>query len=224
MTSERIAVVTGGDEGVGLRICRELSLAGAQVVLTSCDEGDGAKAVRTLDNEGHSILYVQLDPYDIKSIDRAVGFVAGALERADILVNAHPPGYGSGWDISSGNPADELLSLEPAGMLQTTRRFVQLMHAKKYGRVVNISSSVALNESAGSMDLDHIVYTAINEATRVLANESNDQQTDIKVNAVCLRPGKRHIEKDVVTVTQLALLPPEGPTGTIFMAGESVKD
>lgn len=222
MNGARIAVVTGGDEDVGLRICQELSLAGVQVVLTSFDEGRGAKSVGTLDNEGHSILYAQLDPYDIKSISRAAGFVTGALQRADILVNAHPPGYGSAWDISSTKPADEVLSLEPVGMLQTTRRFAQLMHAKRYGRIVNISSSVALNEASSSLNQGHIVYTAINEATRVLAHENNDRYMDLKVNAVCLRSGKRHIDKDIETVVQLALLPPEGPTGTLFLAGESV--
>ena len=222
MNGARIAVVTGGDEDVGVRICRELSLAGVQVVLTSSDEGKGAQSVSTLDNEGHSILYAQLDPYDIKSIGRAAGFVTGALQRVDILVNAYPPGYGSAWDISSTNPADELLSLEPAGVLQTTRRFAQLMHANKYGRVVNISSSDVLNEAASSVKQGHIVYKAINEATRVLACENNDQQMDIKVNAVCLRSGRRHIDKDVETVAQLALLPAEGPTGILFLAGESV--
>ena len=225
--AKRVAVVTGGEEGIGLEICRRLAEAGTRVVLTSDDEAQGARAVQELDEEGHGILYVQLDTDDGWSVGRAVGFVEAALGRVDILVNAYSSAAGAG-DVSQGaGVAGFGLSDQAAGMLRTGRGFGVVMQRGGYGRIVNVSSDAALPEKAKSGEPDHIVYAAVNAAvnaaTRVLAVDCDDEKTDMKVNAVCVRAGKRYWAKDAETVVKLALLPPEGPTGTLFWAGEPVE-
>ncbi len=221
--AKRVAVVTGGEEGIGLEICRRLAEAGAQVVLTSNDEAEGARAVQTLDREGHGILYMQLDPDDGRSVSRVVGFVEAALGRVDILVNAYSSTAGAGSAPKEAGVAGFGLSDEAAGMLRTGRGFGELMQRGGYGRIVNVSSDAALPEKAKPGEPDHIVYAAVNAATRVLAVDCDDEKTDMKVNAVCVRAGKRFWAKDAETVVKLALLPPEGPTGTLFWAGEPVE-
>ena len=221
--TKRVAVVTGGEEGIGLEICRRLAEAGTRVVLTRDDEAQGARAVQELDGEGHGILYVQLDPDDGRSVGRAVGFVEATLGRVDILVNAYSSAAGAG-DVSQGaGVAGFGLSDQAAGMLRTGRGFGEVMQRGGYGRIVNVSSDAALPEKAKSGEPDHIVYAAVNAATRVLAVACDDEKTDMKVNAVCVRPEKRYWAKDAETVVKLALLPPEGPTGTLFWAGEPVE-
>ena len=221
--AKRVAVVTGGEEGIGLEICRRLAEAGARVVLTSDDEAQGARAVQTLDGEGHSILYMELDPADGRSVGRAVGFVEAALGRVDILVNAYSSAAGVGEAPKEAGAAGFGSSDEAAGMLRTGRGFGELMQRGGYGRIVNVSSDAALPEKARPGEPDHIVYAAVNAATRVLAVDCDDEKTDMKVNAVCVRAGKRFWAKDAETVVKLALLPPEGPTGTLFWAGEPVE-
>ncbi len=220
---QRVAVVTGGEDGIGLEICRLLAEAGAQVVLTSVDEARGAMAVATLDGEGHSILYVQLDHDDGRSVDRAVGFVEAGLGRIDVLVNAQPAAEGAGKASPGGEPRGFGLADEAAGMLRTGRGFGELMRKGGYGRVVNVSSDAALPEKAKAGKSEHIVYAAVNAATRVLSADWEDEKMDVKVNAVCARPGKRYWAQDAETVVKLALLPPEGPTGTLFRAGEALE-
>jgi len=212
---QQVAVVTGGDAGIGLDVCRRLAEAGVQVVLTSRDEADGAVAVSALDGDGHSVLYVQLDPDDLRSIGRAVGFVAAALGRADILVNAY-----------STPPIDEAidpLAADAARALNTGRGFVEVMRRGGYGRIVTLAADAALPANAGARSDRHIPAAGALAASRTLAAADADG-ADIKANAVCLRPGKRYRERDTETVLQLALLPPEGPNGAVYRDGKPLSD
>jgi NAD(P)-dependent dehydrogenase (short-subunit alcohol dehydrogenase family) len=216
MTAEqRVAVVTGGDAGIGLEVCRRLAESGVQVVLTSRDEADGAVAVSALDGQGHSVLYVQLDPDDLRSIGRAVGFVEAAFGRADILVNAYTTA-----------PIDEAvdpLAADAARALNTGRGFVEVMRRGGYGRIVTLAGDAALPANAGARGDRHIAAAGALAASRTLAaGDSNG--ADIKANAVCLRPGKRYQDRDTETVLQLALLPPEGPSGAVYRDGKPLSE
>lgn len=209
-----VAVVTGGEAGIGLEVCRRLAESGLQVVLTSRDEADGAVAVRSLDTDGHSVLYVQLDPDDDRSIGRATGFVDAALGRVDVLVNAYsiPP-------VDPGEDGDGL-SVGAVRVLRTSRAFGELMRRAGYGRVVNIAGDVALPAKTGTGGDEHVAAAGVLAATDVLAAECAGDETDIKVNAVSARAGKRYHAKDADTALQLALLPPEGPTGDVYRDGK----
>ena len=60
--TKRVAVVTGGEEGIGLEICRRLAEAGTRVVLTSDDEAQGARAVQELDGVEEVQIEMVFDP------------------------------------------------------------------------------------------------------------------------------------------------------------------
>ncbi|CAN6235728.1 unnamed protein product [Urochloa humidicola] len=104
-TSSRVAVVTGGNKGIGLEVCRQLAGNGVTVVLTARDEGRGAAAVDKLREKGLSdVLFHQLDITDASSIVRLADFLKTRFGKLDILVNnaaiggieyAHDTDYGS---------------------------------------------------------------------------------------------------------------------------------
>ncbi|CAL4992919.1 unnamed protein product [Urochloa decumbens] len=84
----RIAVVTGGNKGIGLEVCRQLAVSAITVVLTARDETKGAAAVEKLREQGISdVIFHQLDVTDASSIDRLAGFLKTRFGRVDILVN-----------------------------------------------------------------------------------------------------------------------------------------
>jgi (+)-neomenthol dehydrogenase len=88
-SGRRIAVVTGGNKGIGLEVCRQLAGNGVTVVLTARDETRGAAAVEKLRGElGLSnVIFHQLEITDAPSIARLAGFLTTRFGKLDILVN-----------------------------------------------------------------------------------------------------------------------------------------
>ena len=84
---DRIAVVTGGNKGIGLEVCRQLAGDGATVVLTARDETRGAAAAEKLRDAGLSdVIFHQLEITDATSIARLAEFLKTRFGKLDILV------------------------------------------------------------------------------------------------------------------------------------------
>ncbi|KAK4786985.1 hypothetical protein SAY86_010818 [Trapa natans] len=92
LTTQRYAVVTGANKGIGFQICKQLALKGVKVVLTSRDEKRGLEAVCKLKEEGSAallgeVVFHQLDVTDPASISSLAEFIETRFGRMDILVN-----------------------------------------------------------------------------------------------------------------------------------------
>jgi (+)-neomenthol dehydrogenase len=84
-------VVTGGNKGIGLEVCRQLAGNGVTVVLTARDETRGAAAAEKLGELGLSgVIFHQLDITDASSIARLADFLKIRFGRLDILVSLLP--------------------------------------------------------------------------------------------------------------------------------------
>jgi NAD(P)-dependent dehydrogenase (short-subunit alcohol dehydrogenase family) len=79
---DRVAVVTGGNRGLGLAFARALGEAGAKVAIAARDEGKSAEVAEEL-----GVLAVPLDVTDPASVDAMVERVTAALGPVDVLVN-----------------------------------------------------------------------------------------------------------------------------------------
>src|SRR5215210_8988366 len=84
MENERLALVSGGNRGIGLEVCRQLAERGYAVVMGSRDEEKGLVAVEGLE---WSVTPQQLDVADPESVDRMAAFLEDEFGRLDILVN-----------------------------------------------------------------------------------------------------------------------------------------
>lgn len=84
-------MVTGGNKGIGLEVCRQLACSGVTVVLTARDDARGAAAVENLRGLGLSdVLFHRLDVTDAPSIARLAGFLETRFGKLDILVITEP--------------------------------------------------------------------------------------------------------------------------------------
>lgn len=80
-------MVTGGNKGIGLEVCRQLAGNGVTVVLTARDGKRGTEAVEKLKGQGISdVLFHQLDITDASSIAGLADFLKTRFGRVDILV------------------------------------------------------------------------------------------------------------------------------------------
>ncbi|XP_004958736.1 (+)-neomenthol dehydrogenase isoform X2 [Setaria italica] len=86
---ERLAVVTGGNKGVGLEVCRQLALQGVAVILTARDEKRGKDAAESLrcESELTNIIFHQLDVRDDNSVTSLAWYIESRYGKLDILVN-----------------------------------------------------------------------------------------------------------------------------------------
>ena len=82
-----VAVVTGGNRGVGREVCRQLALLGFSVVLGSRDLRRGELAAKELDPEGSRIVACPLEVDNSVSVAGMAEWVKNRFGRTDVLVN-----------------------------------------------------------------------------------------------------------------------------------------
>jgi len=85
----RVAVVTGGNKGIGLEVCRQLASRGVMVILTARDEKRGSEAVEMLHESGlPDVQFHRLDVSDPSGAARLAEFIKEKFGRLDILVGS----------------------------------------------------------------------------------------------------------------------------------------
>ncbi|KAI3800717.1 hypothetical protein L1987_28811 [Smallanthus sonchifolius] len=88
MEEQRYAIVTGGNRGIGLEICRQLALNGVYVILISRNQSRGEESVEKLNVSSLSnVVFHQLDINDPSSIACLAEFVQTRFGKLDILIN-----------------------------------------------------------------------------------------------------------------------------------------
>lgn len=226
MKTNKIAIVTGANRGIGLEICRQLARRGIMVILTSRDESKGKKAVADLCEEGLAVVYHPLDVTDENSVVCLAADLKRDYDRLDILVN------NAGVMLEHGEAASVFMTdlgivrrtfeINTLGPLRVAQALVPLMQGE--GRVVNVSSGMGqLAEMNGGYPGYRFSKAALNALTRILDDELRG--TRIKVNSMC--PGwvrtemggsgaTRSVEQGAETAVWLALLPEDGPSGGFF--------
>jgi NAD(P)-dependent dehydrogenase (short-subunit alcohol dehydrogenase family) len=222
-----VAVVTGGNRGIGFEICKELSKVGCRVVLTSRDEEHGKQAVAKLGGaDKKNIVYHKLEVTDSKDIETLRDWILKMYGRVDILINNAGVYLDEGTSVFKVDEkiVKETLDVNFYGAFNICRVLVPIMRKNGYGRIVNISSGYgAMSEMAGYHAAYRISKAALNALTLIMADELRDE--DIKVNAVCPgwvntdmggRMAPVSAEKAAKDIVYIALMDEKGPTGSFF--------
>lgn len=185
MLEGKVALVTGGNKGIGFEICRQLAQKGIKVILTARNQQKGRVAAEKLQKEGLDVVHHQLDVTDEESVKKTAEYVDQKFGKLDILIN----NAGILIDAETrGLEADidkvkESVEVNTYGSLRVSKAFIPIMQKNNYGRIVNMSSHMAaLHQMAGWAPGYRISKTALNAVTRILAYEL--RQTNITVNSV----------------------------------------
>ncbi len=230
--TQRIALVTGGNRGLGFEICRQLAQRDVSVVLTSRNPDRGLEAAGRLRDEGLEVSFQPLDVTLPETVERTLSAVREEFGRLDILVNnaAVLLGYTDPGLRFSLDTIKELMETNAYGPLRLCQAVIPLMQSQNYGRIVNISSRAGQLASMGSQSLGYrMSKTAFNVITRVLASEV--QGSNILINSmspghVRTEMGGPHAPRSAAqgadTAVWLALLPDGGPSGQFFFEREPI--
>lgn len=220
-----VAIVTGGNRGIGHEICKELSKAGCNVVLTSRNEEEGRRAVAKL-HQYDNVAYRRLDVTDSKDIASLRDWILKTYGRVDILINNAGVYLDEGvsvFDVDE-NLMQDTIAVNFYGAFHMCRAFVPIMRQNGYGRIVNVSSGYgAMSEMGGYVAAYRISKAALNALTLIMANELRGG--NIKVNAVCpgwvrtdMGGGMAPISPEAAAkdIVYFALVDAKGPTGGFF--------
>jgi NAD(P)-dependent dehydrogenase (short-subunit alcohol dehydrogenase family) len=180
-----VVVVTGGNRGIGLEICRQLAGRGARVVLTARKRAAGEKALATLPGGKHAALVHPLDVTDGKSIAGLRDFLQKTFGHIDVLIN------NAGIIAESEAPAlavelatvRETLETNALGPLHLAQALLPLLKRSRSPRIVNMSSGMgALTDNGGGYAAYRMSKTLLNGVTAILAAELAGT---VAVNSVC---------------------------------------
>jgi len=178
----RVALVTGGAQGIGEAIVRELSWRGASVIACDINLGAARKVAESIQEIGREAWAVCVDVSCQESVERMVEAVLERYGSIDILVNSAGIIRSSRFEEIELDEWDEVIRVNLTGVFLCSKEVYLTMKKAGYGKIVNISSSAGRNVS----DLGGAHYTASKAGvlglTRALAREAGPE---INVNAIC---------------------------------------
>jgi NAD(P)-dependent dehydrogenase (short-subunit alcohol dehydrogenase family) len=249
MQDKLVALVTGANQGIGLQIAKDLVAHGFTVLVGSRNLERGEAVAKTIDGDARAL---QLDVTDRVSIAAAAERIRKELGRLDVLVNnaaisntSKLPGQSveeySRLNRPSNVSLDEVHAIWETnvfGVLAVYQAMLPLLREAPAARIVNVSSGVgSLTMNADPAFPYRQIFgpgysaskTALNAITLAMAIEL--ESTGIKVNACSPGfiktnlnnyHGTGTVEEGALEPVRLALIGPDGPTGTFSRTGEMI--
>lgn len=237
---KRIALVTGANQGVGLQVAKELVANGVTVFVGSRNMARGEAAAKEI---GSGAIALQLDVTDGASIAGAAEQIKKQHGRLDLLVNNAAISNTKKGNlslleyakISSASTASldevrEVWETNVFGVLAVYQVMLPLLRNSSDARIVNVSSGVgSLTINSDPAFPYHAFFGPVYPASKAALNAMTLammvelESTNIKVNLVSPAftstnlngyEGTESVEDGSREVVRVALLGPDGPTGT----------
>ena len=231
-SSQKLALITGANKGIGFEIARQIGRTGVTVLLGARNQATGEQAAARLAGEGLTVRYLAVDVADPASIAAAATSIARDFDHLDILVNnagINDPADGPA-ATASLQAVERVMRTNFLGALAVTQAMLPLLLKAAAGRIVNVSSGLGSLTQNGDPDSPFantklIGYSASKAALNMLTVQLAYQlrSTAIKVNSADPgytatdlngRRGHQTIPEGAAEAIRLALLPEDGPTGT----------
>lgn len=146
----KVALVTGGAQGIGLAVCEHLGVEGAKIAFCDIDEEAGTEALERLEAKGIEALFVQAD---VASERECAAFVHAATSRfggVHILCNNAGIMHVSPPEELSLEDFDRVIAVNLRGAMAMAKHAVPHMKAAGGGAIVNIASTRALMSEANT--------------------------------------------------------------------------
>ncbi len=145
MLKNKIAVVTGGAQGIGKSIVQKLAENGAKVFIWDVNEERGKQTEKELREKGFDVTFMKVNIGDFQEVNES----AKKIGEIDILVNNAGITRDKLLLRMNETDWDAVISVNLKGTFNCTKAFLPSMLKKRNGRIVNISSVIGLMGNKG---------------------------------------------------------------------------
>jgi len=183
---EKVALITGGANGIGLATATRFAKEGAKIILWDVTD-KGKEVVEGLKKEGHQAIFKKISVTDEEKVQNAVTEAHKHFGRIDILINNAGITRDRTLLKMSKQEWDDVIAVNLSGVFNCTQAVAPIMKEQNYGRIVSASSNVAIRGNYGQTNYV-ATKSAIIGMTKVWALELG--RFGITVN--CIAPGFIH--------------------------------
>jgi NAD(P)-dependent dehydrogenase (short-subunit alcohol dehydrogenase family) len=215
----KLALVTGGNRGIGFAIAQGLLEKGYEVIISARSLDKAQQAAQKLQALG-KVMPIELDITDDNSIDLALKSLQKQLNRLDALINNAGIYPDEGVNILTifRNLLDSSFNTNTFGTIRMVQVFSSLLEKSPDARVINVSSGYGeINSLSADVPSYCLSKLALNGATIMLAQALRSQK--IAVNAMC--PGWVRTDMGGESAPRS---PEEGADTAIWLATEAPRD
>jgi NAD(P)-dependent dehydrogenase (short-subunit alcohol dehydrogenase family) len=235
-TSETVALISGGNRGLGRETARQLAAKGMKVVIGSRDSEAGQVTARELSVHG-VVAAVELDVTDEASVRAAIEFVAARFDGLDVLVNNAGRIVEEAAVSTTAEQLQDVFATNVFGAATMIRLALPMLARSAAPRIINVSSttgSVSLTAAGadfgGNADL-RLSYAASKAALNMLtlqyarAFQADPALSKIRINsatpgytATDLNRGEgvKSVAEGAAIIVSLALLELGDVTGGFY--------
>ncbi|HVK12036.1 MAG TPA: SDR family oxidoreductase [Gemmataceae bacterium] len=181
----RVALVTGGNKGLGKAMARGLAEAGADLVLASRNENELRSTLdEILAATGRKGIAVVTDMARRDDVNRLARTALEKMGRVDILINNAGMNAPESIDAVTDEVWDKVVETNLTSVMGLTRALVPQMRARKWGRIIHISSIMAVVSKE-----KRNAYSATKAALVGMAHASALDVGQDGVTVNCIAPG-----------------------------------
>ena len=179
----RVALVTGGAQGIGRAIAALFLEEGASVFILDCDDGAGTKTASdlTVENPNRPVQFVRVDLREESDIQQAVQAVRKSQQHVDVVVNNAGIGLAKSTETITAADWDLVMNVNVRGAFLLVKESLPLF-PESGGSIVNISSVHATHAFPNSIPYA-CSKAAMVALTRNLALDLASRR--IRVNCIC---------------------------------------
>ncbi|WP_246539441.1 SDR family NAD(P)-dependent oxidoreductase [Telmatocola sphagniphila] len=183
--SGKVALVTGGNKGLGKAMARGLAEAGADIFISSRSEGElKTSLAEILDGTGRKGEYCVADMNDRADVARLAETALAKMGRIDILINNAGVNIPQAIDAIDDESWDRVLEVNLSSIMALSRALVPQMKSRKWGRIVHISSIMGFVSKERRN-----AYSATKSAVIGLAKASALDLGEFGITVNCIAPG-----------------------------------
>ncbi|MBI4191875.1 MAG: SDR family oxidoreductase [Betaproteobacteria bacterium] len=185
---DRVAIVTGSGSGIRKTMVKRFTEEGASVVIADINQEAVDTVVRELKEAGRTALGFKVDVTNRSELKELMKTTASKFGRIDILVNNAGVTRNRPFQTMNGEDWDFVLRVDLKGVFYCVQAVAEYMINQRYGKIVNISSTLGTGTTpgVGSGTYNYAAAKAgVIQLTKTLARELGPHG----INVNCVAPG-----------------------------------
>lgn len=188
---DKVAIVTGAGQGIGLEICKQLAQQGAKVILNDLDEKLASDAAQSIQADGGSCVAVAGDASTIEVINRLVAAAVDRHLKLDIVVaNAGITLFGDFFDYKQ-EAFSKVMNVNLGGTFFLAQAAARQMKKQSSGGSLLFMSSVTGHQAHKNL----AAYAMSKAAIEMLARNLVIELSQFKINVNTIAPGATLTER-----------------------------